>query len=298
VTPGSPNNAPAPTSVHLPKCPSCDSVRTKRMRTPGHWIDYGFFHEGEYGLERCLDCGLVFTNPRPTENHLAEFYSRPGYQPHEAGAQDTSAVRHLLHRINYYQPGLRSGGRFLDYGCGGGTLLAAATEKFSRVSGFDLSPEAVKSCRATGIQATTISMEIPVPVDAMLLCQCLEHVSDYDGLFQTIRRILRPGSGRIFIAVPNARGLRAVLSPHVLTRFAGANSAIPPSLPIFRTSPASRSNTCSLSGDFGASRWKLTHSESTATSARRMRKLSRLRPAPTQVRGVISGESGEDSNTI
>jgi SAM-dependent methyltransferase len=193
------------------------------MRTPGHWVDDNFFHEGEYGLERCLDCSLIFTNPRPTENHLDAYYSRPGYSPHETGAQDTSAVRHLLRRIDFYQPGLRSEGRFLDYGCGGGTLLAAATQTFSHVNGFDLSPEAVKSCRATGIQATTNPLEIPAPIDAMLLCQCLEHVSDFDGLFQTIRRILRPGSGRIFIAVPNARGLRAVLSPHVLTRLAGAN---------------------------------------------------------------------------
>lgn len=179
---------------------------------------------GKWGLERCRKCGLVFTNPRPSDSVLNSFYSTPGYKPHEAeGLQSRAVISYLLSRIDFHHPGLSGSGEFLDFGCGGGALLAEAARLGWRVQGYDVSPQAVRTCLAKGLAVQGDLSRIPSPMDAILMCHCLEHASDFSATIGAVVRALKPDTGRLFVAVPNARSLRAILSPPVLSRHAGVN---------------------------------------------------------------------------
>jgi SAM-dependent methyltransferase len=205
--------------VELHSCPSCGCSRRKRLPTPGRWIGKEFFLGGEWCLERCEGCRLVFTNPRRTEDLLVRFYASK-YTPHESDGQNTLVVRRLLLRIEHHFPNLHHSGLFLDFGCGGGSLLRDAAKRGWKVCGYDVATPALGSCRAQGLQVTNDVAALPQRVDAVLMSQALGQVSHFEELFSVLRNRLAPVTGR-FIAVPNARSLRALLSPPLLSRFAG-----------------------------------------------------------------------------
>lgn len=207
----------------LNRCPVCEGGSFKPLTTPGHWADTTFFSENCFGLDRCRKCGIVFTNPRPSQALLTRFYSGSDYAPHESDGQSIATIDFLLSRISYHHPGLDTEGRFLDFGCGGGRLLREAVKRFRSASGYDVAPPAIESCRSNGVEATSNISELPPSVNAILMCHSLEHVPDPETPLRTFARILKPDTGRLFIAVPNTSGLRAVLSPPLLSRYAGVN---------------------------------------------------------------------------
>lgn len=214
-------------TLSLDRCPSCGCEETKRLSTPGHWVSYGMSSSVEtkrWGLENCRKCGLVYTNPRPSDSVLVTFYSTPGYKPHDAeGSQNRATISYLLSRINHHHPGLNSSGEFLDFGCGGGALLEESARLGWRVSGYEISPQAIQTCQAKGLNVQGDLSQIPSQMDAILMCHCLEHVSDFSGTLTAVARALKPDTGRLFVAVPNARSLRAILSPGWLSQHAGVN---------------------------------------------------------------------------
>lgn len=213
-------------TIMLDSCPSCGCVERQRLPTPGHWVSEALSSSVEaekWGLERCRECGLVFNNPRPSDAVLNTFYSTPGYKPHDGGTFQSPTISYLLSRIELHHPGLNSSGEFLDFGCGGGALLSEAVRLGWSVNGYDISPVAIQACRVKGLAVQADIARIPSPMDAILMCHSLEHVSDFSGTLTAVVRALKPDTGRLFVAVPNARSLRAILSPWVLSRHAGVN---------------------------------------------------------------------------
>ena len=52
-------------AVNLSCCPACFSKRQKF-----------YLNKLNFKLEECLDCGLIFTNPRPLESSIVDFFSK------------------------------------------------------------------------------------------------------------------------------------------------------------------------------------------------------------------------------
>ena len=209
-------------TVTLECCPCCGGTDTKRLPRPEHWIGETFFGGGGWGLEHCRACDLMFTNPRPSESLLSRFYSADGYTPHQSDFNSRRLVAYFASRMEHYQPVLKSSGDFLDYGCGGGSLLAECIARGWRASGYDIALPAVRACRARGLDVTNDPASLPSPIDAIMMCHSLEHVSRMEEPLATFARILKRDTGRLFIAVPNARSLRAFLSPPMMTRLVDA----------------------------------------------------------------------------
>jgi 2-polyprenyl-3-methyl-5-hydroxy-6-metoxy-1,4-benzoquinol methylase len=213
---------PLSETVTLECCPGCGATNAKRLPTPAYCIGEAFFSGGNWGLEHCRTCDLVFTNPRPSESLLSRFYSADGYTPHQSDFNSRRLVTYFASRMEHYQPALKSSGHFLDYGCGGGSLLAECVARGWCASGYDVALPAVRACRARGLDVTNNPAKIPQPVDAIMMCHSLEHVSHMEEPLAAFARILKRDTGRLFIAVPNARSLRAFLSPPMMTRLIGA----------------------------------------------------------------------------
>jgi len=93
----------------------------------------------------------------------------------------------------------------LDIGCGTGWLA----DHFSRYTGIERSPEAVRAAVALGRNVIEGDVEEPLPFadetfDAVVMKDLLEHVGDPVAVVAEAGRVLRPG-GLLFASSPDAQ---------------------------------------------------------------------------------------------
>ncbi|HVX66138.1 MAG TPA: class I SAM-dependent methyltransferase [Bryobacteraceae bacterium] len=99
-----------------------------------------------------------------------------------------------------FAPYLRPGDTVLDFGCGGGFLLAALP--CACRLGVDLNPAALRSAAALGVQCYTTLAEVPGgAADVVISHHALEHVPEPVAALRELRAKLRPG-GRLLLCVP------------------------------------------------------------------------------------------------
>jgi len=146
----------------------------------------------------------------------------------------------FLSRIDAFERALGErdvrGTRWLDAGCGSGTLTRWLFQRGARVVGVDGAPEMVRTAEAArqsqadeggDLQFQVANLEdLPFPdgsFDGVLCSSVLEYATEPKSWLNEIARVTKPG-GILMISVPNARslvrlGLRAVFC---LTRWTGA----------------------------------------------------------------------------
>lgn len=177
--------------------------------------------EGSTGLRFmvvcCQDCGLCFTNPRPSPLSMARFY-RNEYGPHQACAKEWQAPRWwqrwpgLGKRMDVLRKALplHGQGRLLDFGCGSGSFLARMHQQGWKVTGLDASEAAVQRVRELGLHALTGTLPHPAlddgSFDVVTMWQALEHVHEPMPVLQAACRVLAAG-GKLIVAVPNLDSL-------------------------------------------------------------------------------------------
>ena len=115
--------------IEVGACPVCDGTRFVEVYPAtfaGDWRDaVPYFLTGRtkavHGrIVRCADCGFLFTSPQFSAADYARIYTAV----HAAAA---AAVRHRLASTRWRRRVRQTerGGRFLDFGCGGGEFLDA-----------------------------------------------------------------------------------------------------------------------------------------------------------------------------
>jgi SAM-dependent methyltransferase len=109
-----------------------------------------------------------------------------------------------------------AGRSLLDYGCGDGTLLAMAHERFPNAVGFDVDPELLRECnerfghiRGLRFLGSGDADSLPSHSFGVVLCtEVLEHCPDdaVDVALARMQRLVTPG-GRVIVSVPVEIGL-------------------------------------------------------------------------------------------
>jgi SAM-dependent methyltransferase len=171
-----------------------------------------------FAVVQCLDCGLCFTNPRPSAANIAQFYPS-AYGPHL-----TAALRRSPKPWHIRLPSPWRGprqqrralewhgqGRLLDFGCGGGSFLERMHARGWRVTGLDVSPAAVGRVRdGLGLRALLGSLPHPElrpgSFDVITMWHSLEHVHRPMAVLEEAHKLLAPG-GKLVVAVPNIDSL-------------------------------------------------------------------------------------------
>ncbi len=187
-------------------CNLCGSSRT-RLRFPStlsrrgdRAADFRCTSDG-YGIHppivQCLDCGLIYTNPRYEAAEITEAYRAvedPLYVLEREGRVLTFE-RHLRPIEALAGPG--QGRRLLDVGCHIGVFLEIAGAHGWEAWGVEPSRWAVEIARAKGLRVVEGTLrEAAFPdawFDVVTMWDVIEHLSDPMGELREVHRILKPG---------------------------------------------------------------------------------------------------------
>jgi len=176
--------------------------------------DPDMISEESYHLVRCNGCGLIFNNPRPTEEELSKFYTQQYYG--RIKVYPFNFIEKLLIwfqelRVRKVRKIIQSG-RLLDVGCGKGTFLKCLLNRGFEVYGVE--PSVVNQqdpcLRELNIASGSLN-DLCYPAaffDVVTLWHVFEHISDPRRLLREIRRIIKPES-ILIMAVPNFGSLEA-----------------------------------------------------------------------------------------
>ena len=168
---------------------------------------YGYFGQ----IVTCKTCGLVFTNPRATdEDLLAEYGSCEDEEYKEEGPARSINAYFSLNTIGRFI----KKGRLLDLGCSTGYFLNAARLQFDSV-GVEPSVSASGYARDTlKLNVTTGTLETlnpaPESFSIVTLLDVIEHVPHPQELLRSVHGIIEP-NGYIYLVTPNIKGFVARL---------------------------------------------------------------------------------------
>lgn len=128
--------------VKVDACPACQRSSFKK-----------YLKKNGFDLLKCLNCGMLFVNPRPNERSVADFFSKSiGLEKYSQTVEDTKKARKLLvfndlaRKIDALFP---SGGKFLEVGSGAGLLMEEMLSLHNRwiVKGIEPNAQTVNMCR-------------------------------------------------------------------------------------------------------------------------------------------------------
>jgi 2-polyprenyl-3-methyl-5-hydroxy-6-metoxy-1,4-benzoquinol methylase len=228
--------------IEVQSVPVCYLCGTQGQELYAGLRDRLFGAPGEWSLKRCPStrCGLVWLNPKPTDEDLHKVYET--YYTHQTNADEAAnrkvqsiflnpfsltlkLIYHiLLHLTNIHRalPKARldiatmylandSPGRLLDVGCGNGILLERMRSLGWDVQGVEVDHKAAQVGKRTfGVDIYIGTLEKikyhNASFDAITLNHVIEHVSDPIGLLKECYRILKP-SGHLVAVTPNLRSL-------------------------------------------------------------------------------------------
>jgi SAM-dependent methyltransferase len=176
------------------------------------------FLPGVYCVVRCRACGLMRTNPRPTQATIALYYP-DNYGPYLASTvnsvnQNDSTLRSFLKLIfnrvfNFggtLLPTLKPG-RLLEIGCASGAFLHQMATKGWRVHGIEFSEKAAFAAKSLGYSVHAGALEkAPQPEDSFDLIvgwMVLEHLHDPVAALKKLREWAKPESWLV-LSIPNA----------------------------------------------------------------------------------------------
>ncbi|WP_194896675.1 class I SAM-dependent methyltransferase [Catenulispora pinisilvae] len=191
-------------------CPWCGS---DRLRERLHTTDLLQHKPGEFRLDRCLECGHIFQNPRLSSEGL-EFYYRDFYDGlGEKGTGNMFAGRGAIYRkrAEALAPHADQPAAWLDVGTGHGHFCEAARAVFphTEFDGLDFTDGAELAERAGRVRHgyrgsfVEVAPTVAGTYDVVSMFHYLEHSVEPGLELEAARLAIRPG-GYLLIEVPDA----------------------------------------------------------------------------------------------
>ena len=160
----------------------------------------------------CSHCGLLYTNPMPTDQELSTYY-QDYYRFDYQAATTAPKERHLrkrraeaAKRTAQVEGLLSPGMRTLDFGCGSGEFVGAMLEKGFDAHGFE--PGDTYGNFARSLYGDRISVTgwqdfvATEPFDLVTCFHVVEHLRDPVAAMRQMAEWTRPG-GLVYVEVPD-----------------------------------------------------------------------------------------------
>lgn len=202
-------------------CPLCKNGRYEQL----------FIKRG-YTFVRCLECGLIYSNPQVLPDITVGAYTK-GHSSSELWMKILLNEKETAWRAGYFSDiaekieKFASRGRILDVGCAVGHFLTIARERGWDVTGLELSETGSRYCREvlglpvlnTRVQESGLEGN---SFDAISLLGVLEHVPDPCELISACSNLLKK-DGVIVAVVPNVYSLANMILREKSVTFDGRN---------------------------------------------------------------------------
>ena len=192
-------------------CPNCGNITYKeKMR------------EKNFVIVSCIECGLVYLLNPPDEKEIYEEYYKIEFTKDDYRSDSGVEILKEIFEINSQRVKLikalaeKPDFKLLDIGCGSGLFLKSCTDAGFRVSGIDVSENALKFARESfGLDVHNKSIgDIAGEkkmFDVITMWHVLEHILNPVEELKLIKGILNPG-GLLLIEVPNFNSIKFRLS--------------------------------------------------------------------------------------
>lgn len=190
------------------KCPWCGSENAQINL----WLKDEFLTKEDFHICECLNCGLLYTMPRPDKDKIGAYYKSEAYYSHQENKKgfipkvyERVKSINLKHKYRLATNGMQPG-KLLDIGCGVGDFLHTAEMHGWECIGVEPSEDAKtiaqKRMKGTIITSEELESFSDGAFDMITMWHVLEHVDDLKWQIAQLQRLVKP-SGRVIIAVPN-----------------------------------------------------------------------------------------------
>lgn len=192
----------------LKECPLCSSGHSSNfMIVKDHSVS-----KESFSISKCDNCGLLFTNPRPSEAHIGKYYQSEFYVSHQDVANNLTnwiykLVRKftLRQKVNWLQEFTKQKGRILDFGAGTGYFIKAAHRAGWETVGVEPDSAAAAIARKhtnMSIYENVSSLAQEKKFDVITLFHVVEHVHELRKTMELLIQKLKK-RGVLLVAVPN-----------------------------------------------------------------------------------------------
>jgi 2-polyprenyl-3-methyl-5-hydroxy-6-metoxy-1,4-benzoquinol methylase len=202
---------PCPSELEATPCPACGKCDERVLL---NFDSFGF----PIRTVECVYCGLIYANPRPTEEFLRHFYETKYLYFYEGARRIDDcyvnlkglpklAERRVARYSRYFFPGVR----VLDIGSGTGLFLAEILKNCPGASVLGVEPDPVSSGYAENALGLRVhhgfldSLPVGVPFDIVTSFHVIEHVHSLHDFMGNVRKHLRP-CGYFIAETPNSVG--------------------------------------------------------------------------------------------
>lgn len=195
--------------LNLEKCIVCGSSQFEPFLV---CKDYTVSQES-FNIVSCKSCGFKFTNPRPENSVIGDYYKAEEYVSHSNTTK--GVVNKLYHSVRNYTLKQKlklissyvSRGTMLDYGCGTGMFLSVCKNDGWETYGMEPDDNARKMSIEKGLEVFSDKDKVSDRIadkkfNAITLWHVLEHVTDMEASLSFFKSKLND-DGVLIIAVPN-----------------------------------------------------------------------------------------------
>lgn len=192
--------------VRISECPVCKSSSITPFLT---CTDFTVSHE-TFTVNRCKNCSLGITSPRPVLEKLGSYYQSDEYISHSGKTSGGIGQIYKVARnfaLNWKARIIsieKAEKTALDFGCGTGEFLNTLKNKGWKIEGVEPSNSARQKAESITGQKINNSIEhlSGKQFDVITAWHVVEHVPDLPETIQHLKALLKK-DGTIFIAVPN-----------------------------------------------------------------------------------------------
>ena len=178
---------------------------------------------GKYNIVKCRTCGLMRTNPRPTQDTIG-FYYPDDYGPYidsiiQVDTNDGQSINmkriikkliNKVYKVNSTIIPSLTPGRMLEIGCAGGLYLDYMAKKGWQVEGIEFSEKIAKQARNSGLKVYGGPLETAPepnePFDLIVGWMVLEHLHNPVIGLKSLYKWAKPGAWLV-LSIPNADSL-------------------------------------------------------------------------------------------
>ena len=194
--------------ISLVNCPLCKGVNfTAKITCKDHTTS-----KENFNIVSCETCDFTFTNPRPKDEKLGDYYKSGMYISHTNNSEGifnwlyqnvrTYAIRTKVNLLK----SVKQAGTHLDIGCGTGEFLNVCKNSGFSTKGIEPSEiarnQAIENYNLSVTENTDLSQYTNSEFDSISLWHVLEHVPNLNETISQFNRILK-SNGKLIIAVPN-----------------------------------------------------------------------------------------------